>query len=346
MRQMRNSTPSTRLGTGSAIRIAAAAICLLAFVLGVTLAPFALAAEPTGRVPRIGYLSPGVAASVLNEAFRQGLRELGYEEGKNVLVEYRWGEGDAARLSALAVELARLRVEVLVAANNLAVLAAKQANSNLPIVCAACSEPVGTGLVASLAHPGGHVTGLSLITPELSGKRLQLLQETLPNIRRVALLWDAGHVGMADRVRASEAAALRLGVKLHVEWVKDPAHLERAFATLAQARPDAFITTVEPFTEKHRQRIVDFAAQQRLPAIYEDREFVDAGGLMAYGPSLAANYRRAATYLDKILKGARAADLPVEQPTTFEFVVNLRTAKALGLMIPQSVLVRADEVIR
>jgi putative tryptophan/tyrosine transport system substrate-binding protein len=327
------------------LSIEAMAIFVVAMVLSIAAAPLIAAGQQTGKVSRIGFLSPGGATWAPTDAFRQGLRELGYVEGKNVLVEYRWGEGDAARLSALAVELARLRVELLVAANNLAVLAAKQANSNLPIVCAACSEPVGTGLVASLAHPGGNVTGLSLITPELSGKRLQLLQETLPSIRRVAMLWDAGHVGMADRVRESEAAALRLGVKLHVEWVKDPAHLERAFATLAQTRPDAFITTVEPFTEGHRQRIVDFAAQQRLPAIYEDREFVDAGGLMAYGPGLAANYRRAAAYVDKILKGARPADLPVEQPTTFEFVINLRTAKALGLMIPRSVLARADEVI-
>jgi ABC-type uncharacterized transport system substrate-binding protein len=319
---------------------------VLALALSWVLVPSTADAQQAGKVPRIGFLSPGMAASASNEAFRQGLRDHGYVEGRNVLVEYRWGEGDAARLPALAAELARLQVDALVAANNLAVLAAKQANSNLPIVCAACSDPVGTGLVASLAHPGGNVTGLSLITPELSGKRLQLLQETLPNIRRVALLWDAGHVGMADRVRESEAAALRLGVTLHVEWVKDPAHLDRAFATLAQARPDAFLTTVEPFTEGHRQRIVDFAAQQRLPAIYEDREFVDAGGLMAYGPSLSANYRRAATYVDKILKGAKPADLPVEQPTKFEFVINLRTAKVLGLTVPQSVLIRADEVIR
>jgi putative ABC transport system substrate-binding protein len=318
----------------------------LAFALAVFVTPFAAVAQQSGRVPRVGYLSPGAAVSALNEAFRQGLRELGYVDGKNVLVEYRWAEGDSARLPARAAELVQSRVEVLVATNNLAVLAAKQATSNIPIVCVACSDPAGMGLVASLAHPGGNVTGLSLITPELSGKRLQLLRETLPNIGRVALLWDAGHVGMADRVRETEAAALRLGVTLHVEWVKDPAHLDRAFAALARTRPDAFLTTVEPFTEGHRQRIVDFAAQQRLPAIYEDREFVDAGGLMAYGPSLAANYRRAATYVDKILKGARPGDLPVEQPTTFEFVINARTAKTLGLTIPKSVLVRADEVIQ
>jgi putative ABC transport system substrate-binding protein len=290
--------------------------------------PSAAADQHPRKIPRIGYLSPGAAASNPNEAFRQGLRELGYVEGQNVLVEYRWGQGDAARLPALAAELVRLRVEVLVATNNAAVVAAKQVTGNIPIVCVACSDPVGTGLVASLAQPGGNVTGLSLITPELSGKRLQILRETLPHIARVALLWDAGHVGMADRVRETEAAALRLGVTLHVEWVKDPAHLDRAFATLAQTRPDAFITTVEPFTEGHRQRIVD------------------AGGLMAYGPSLAANYRRAATYADKLLKGAQAVDLPVEQPTKFELVINLKTAMALKLVVPQSVLLQADEVIR
>jgi putative ABC transport system substrate-binding protein len=274
------------------------------------------------------------------------LRELGYVEGQNLVVEYRWADGDIARLPALAAELVRLRVDVLVATTNPAVLAARQATSTIPIVFAASSDPVGTGLVASLAHPGGNVTGLSLVTPELSGKRLQLLRETLPQLARVALLWDAGNVGMADRVKETEAAARQLGVALHVEWVRDLAGLDRAFATLAQARPDAFLTTVEPFTGDHRQRIVAFAAQQRLPAMYEERDFVDAGGLMAYGPNLAANYRRAATYVDKILRGTKPADLPVEQPTKFELVINLKTAKALGLTIPQSLLRRADEVIQ
>lgn len=326
--------------------IGATALFVLALAFSLVAAPLIADAQQAGKVPRIGFLSPGNATSSPTDAFRQGLRELGYVEGQNLVVEYRWAEGDTARLAALAADLTRLRVEVLVTTNNPAVLAAKQATNTIPVVCVACSEPVGTGLVASLAHPGGNVTGLSLVTPELSGKRLQLLQETLPNIGRVALLWDAGHVGMSDRVRETEAAAKRLGITLHVEWVKDPAKLNGAFAALAQARPDAFLTTVEPFTEGHRQRIVDFAAQQRLPAIYEDRELVDAGGLMAYGPSLAANYRRAATYVDKILKGAKPADLPVEQPTKFEFVINLKTAKTLGLTIPQSVLFRADEVIR
>ena len=328
------------------IRIWPTGLFVVALALGLAAALLASGAQQVGAVPRIGFLSPGVAASPPTAAFRHGLRELGYVEGQNILVEYRSGDGDAARLAALATELVRLRVEVLVATNNPAVLAAKQATSNVPIVCVACSDPVATGLVASLAHPGGNVTGLSLVTPELSGKRLQLLRETLPRIARVALLWDAGHVGMADRVKETETAARQLGVTLHVEWVRDPANLDRAFANLAQARPDAFLTTVEPFTEGHRQRIVDFAAQHRLPAIYEDREFVDAGGLMAYGPSLTANYRRAAAYVDKILKGARPAEIPVEQPTKFEMVVNLKTAKAIGLTIPQSVLIRADEVIR
>jgi putative tryptophan/tyrosine transport system substrate-binding protein len=325
---------------------AGAAMSLAAIVLHLFASPFVAEAQQAPRVPRIGYLSPRPGPAFYDDAFLKGLRDLGYVEGQNLVVDYRWGNGAAARLPALAAELVRLRVEVLVATNNLAVLAAMQATSNIPIVCVACSEPVGTGLVASLAHPGGNVTGLSLVTPELSGKRLQLLRETLPRIARVALLWDAGHVGMADRVRETEAAALRLGVALHVEWVKDPAHLDRAFATLVQVRPDAFLTTVEPFTEVHRQRIVDFAAHYRLPAIYEDREFVAAGGLMAYGPSLATNHRRAATYVDKILKGTKPADLPIEQPTRFELVINLRTAKSLGLTIPQSILIRADEVIR
>jgi putative ABC transport system substrate-binding protein len=327
-------------------RIRATAIFIVALAFSPLFAPLIAEAQQPRHVPRIGFLSPGGATSAPNEAFRQGLRELGYVEGQNLVVEYRWGDGDIARLPALAAELVRLPVKVLVAASNPAVLAAKQATDTIPIVCAASSDPVGLGLVASLAHPGGNVTGLSLVTPELSGKRQQILQETLPSLARVALLWDAGNVGMADRVKETEAAAQQLGVTLHVEWVRDLAGLDRAFATLAQARPDAFLTTVEPFTGDHRQRIVAFAAQQRLPAMYEERDFVDAGGLMAYGPNLAANYRRAATYVDKILKGAKPSDLPVEQPTKFELVINLKTAKALGLTIPQSVLIRADEVIR
>jgi putative tryptophan/tyrosine transport system substrate-binding protein len=329
-------------------RLSIAATVILFGALGPSVVATASAAgaERAGKVPLIGFLSPGNAMSAGNEAFRQGLRELGYAEGQNLIVEYRWGEGDTARLPALAAELVQLRVDVLVTSSNPAVLAARQATGTIPIVFAASSEPVGAGLVTSLAHPGGNATGLSLVTPELSGKRLQLLQETLPRLARVVLLWDAGNIGMADRVRETEAAARQLGVALHVEWVRDLAGLDRAFTALAQARPDAFLTTVEPFTGDHRQRIVAFAAQHRLPAMYEEREFVDVGGLMAYGPSLAANYRRAATYVDKILKGAKPGDLPVEQPTKFELVINLKTAKALGLTIPQSVLVRSDEVIR
>lgn len=327
------------------LRIGARVMRVLAVALSVAVAPLAVDAQQGQKIPRIGFLSPGNATSSPTDAFRQGLRELGYADGQNLVVEYRWADGDTARLPALAAELVRLRVDVLVAANNPAVLAARQATSTIPIVFAASSDPVGAGLVASLAHPGGNVTGLSLVTPELSGKRLQLLRETLPRLSRVALLWDAGHVGMADRVKETEAAARQLGVTLRVEWVKDLAGLDLAFTALTQARPDAFLTTVEPFTGDHRQRIVTFAAQQRLPAMYEERDFVDAGGLMAYGPSVAANYRRAATYVDKILKGTKPADLPIEQPTRFELVINLRTAKALGLKIPESILVRADEVI-
>jgi putative ABC transport system substrate-binding protein len=338
VRQFRNSNFEIRLWVTT--------IFVAALGLGFAATAHTAEAQRVGRVPRIGFLSPGGAAAAPNEAFRQGLRELGYVEGQNLIVEYRWGEGDAARLPALAAELVRLRVEVLVASSNPAILAARQATGTIPIVFTAGSDPVGTGLVASLAHPGGNVTGLSLVTPELSGKRLQLLRETLPQLARVALLWDAGNVGMADRVRETETAARQLGVTLHVEWVRDLAGLDRGLAALTQARPDAFITTVEPFTGDHRQRIVAFAAQHRLPAMYEEREFVDAGGLMAYGPSLAANYRRAATYVDKILMGAKPADLPVEQPTKFELVINLKTAKTLGLTIPQSVLLQADEVIR
>jgi len=328
------------------VAMGATAVFVVALALSIGAAPPAAHAQQPGKVPRIGFLSPGNAVSGLSEAFRQGLRDLGYVEGQNLVVEYRWADGDIARLPALAGELVRLRVDVLVASSPPAILAAKQATNSIPIVFADSSDPLGTGLVASLSHPGGNATGLSLVTPELSGKRLQLLQETLPSLARVALLWDASNVGMTDRVRETEAAARQLGITLHVEWVRNLKGLDRAFATLAQARPDAFLTTVEPFTMGHRQRIVAFAAQRRLPAMYEERDFVEAGGLMAYGPSLAANFRRAATYVDKLLKGAKPADLPVEQPTKFELVINLKTAKAVGLTIPQSVLIRADEVIQ
>jgi putative ABC transport system substrate-binding protein len=328
------------------VRIWSAAVLGLVFTLSVAGAPLIAGAQQGKKSPRIGFLSPGSALSTPHQTFRQGLRELGYVEGQNIVVEYRWGDGDVNRLTALAEDLVRRGVDVLVTASNPATLAAREATSSTPIVFASSSDPVGTGFVASLAHPGGNVTGLSLVTPELSGKRLQLLQETLPKLTRVALLWDAGNIGMADRVRETEEAARKLGVDLHVEWVRDLTGLDRAFAALAKLRLDAFLTTVEPFTGDHQQRIVAFAAQQRLPAMYEEREFVNAGGLMAYGPSLAANYRRAAVYVDKIVKGAKPADLPVEQPARFDLVINLKTAKALGLTIPQSVLIRADELIR
>ncbi len=317
-------------------------------ILSLLAAPLTAAAQQPAKVPRIGGLFPGTPASAALplDAFWQGMRELGYVEGRNVLIEYRWAEGAMARLPALAAELVQRRVDLILTSSTPASLAAKEATSTIPVVFAASSDPVGAGVVASLAHPGGNVTGFSVLAPELSGKRLELLRETVLWVASVAILWDVSNVGMAERVRETRAAAGILKLRFHSQGARDLAELEQAFATLARERPDALLVTAEPFTVQQRRRIRDFVTQQRLPTMYEERRFVDAGGLMSYGPSVLDNFRRAATYVDKILRGAKPGDLPVEQPTRFELVVNLKTAKALGLTIPQSVLIRADQVIQ
>jgi putative ABC transport system substrate-binding protein len=315
-------------------------------------APLAAEAEQAAKVPRIGWLSLNRVASPsphLTEAFRQGLRDLGYVEGRNVVIEYRDAEGKLERLPALAAELVALQVDVIVAGGGTpTALAAKQATKTIPIVFASAGDPVGSGLVTSLARPSGNVTGLSNLAPELVGKRLEQLTQAVPGVSRVAALWQPGGLGERtdkDVLKEAEAAARTLAVRLQLVEARGPADFDRAFSDMTKARAGALTVLPSLMFSSERRRLVDLAAKTRLPAVYPQRDFVDAGGLMAYGPNLADLFRRTATYVDKILKGAKAADLPIEQPTKFELVINLKTAKALGLTIPPSLLQRADQVI-
>ena len=323
------------------------------FIAGITIgllaAPLAAEAQQAAKVARIGWLGiDRTAAPHLREAFLQGLRDLGYVEGRNVVIEYRDAEGKIERLPALAAELVSLRVDVIVAAVTAAALAAKQATRTIPIVFPAVSDPVATGLVTSFARPGGNSTGLSFFAPELVGKSMQLLKQAAPGVSRVAVLWEpsalAEHQGKA-LLKAAEVAARTLGARLQIVEARGPDDFERAFSEMTGARADALIVLTSATFVQARRRLVDLAAKSRLPAAYSLREFVDARGLMSYGPNILDQYRRAATYVDKILKGAKPADLPVEQPTKFELVINLKAAKALGLTIPPSLLQQADQVI-
>ena len=317
--------------------------------VGLLAAPLAVEAQPAAKVARIGYLATNLAAGPdPREAFRQGLRDLGYVEGRNLVIEDRSADGKLERFPALAAELVALKVDVIVASGTLAALAAKQSTRTLPIVFSPAADPVGSGLVTSLERPGGNVTGLSVVAPELVGKRLELLREAVPGVTRVAVLWQSGGFGERtekDMLKGAEVAARALGVRLLFIEGRDPADFDRAFSDMTRARAGALTVLPSNMLNNERRRLVDLAAKNRLPAVYGARESVEAGGLMAYGPNLADLSRRAATYVDKILKGAKPADLPVEQPTKFELVINLKTAKALGLTIPPSLLQRADQVI-
>jgi putative tryptophan/tyrosine transport system substrate-binding protein len=316
---------------------------------GLVAVPLAASAQQAAKVARIGYLGADRAAVPhLHEAFRQGLRDLGYVEGRTLVIEYRDAEGKLDRLPALASELVALKVDAIVASGTLAALAAKQATRTLPIVFAAAADPVTSGLVTSLAQPGGNVTGLSLLAPELVGKCLELLTQAVPGVSRIAVLWQPGGQGERteqDMLKAADVTARALGVRLQVVEARGPKDFDRAFSRMTRVRAGALTVLPSGMFNNERRRLVDLAGKNRLLAVYPLREYVDAGGLMAYGPDLADLSRRAATYVDKILKGTKPADLPVEQPTKFELVINLKTAKALGLTIPQSVLGRADEVI-
>jgi putative tryptophan/tyrosine transport system substrate-binding protein len=295
---------------------------------------------------RIGFLAAGTPAeSTAIDSFRQGLRERGYVEAQNVVIEFRGADGKYERLPELAAVLIRLRVDVIVALATQAALAAKNATRTLPIVFVYVGDPVGTGLVTSLARPGGNATGLSTLHPEFVGKHLQLLKEVVPNVSRVAVLWNPTNPGGAPLLREAKAAARSLGVELQVLEARGPGDFAPAFTTMTAASAGALLVLTDSMVFLQRDRVVDLARKHRLPAIYGLRQFADAGGLLAYDVSLADSARRAASFVDKILKGAKPADLPVEQPTKFDLVINLKTAKALGLTIPPALLGRADHVI-
>ena len=305
-------------------------------------------AQQPNKIARIGYLgalSVSAAAGRM-EAFRQGLRELGYVEGKNIVIERRWAEGKLDRLPALAAELVRLKVDIIVTAGPQATRPAKQATSTIPIVMAQDPDPVGNGFVVSLARPGGNITGLATFAPELSGKQLELLKETVPKLSRVAVFGTSINPGNAQNLRQAELAAKAFGVKLQYLDVLSPKDFETAFQAASKGLADAVLMLPGSVLVLQRAQLADLAVKSRLPAIYPQTEYTEAGGLMYYGTNTPDLFRRAATYVDKILKGAKPADLPVEQPTKFELVINLKAAKQIGLTIPPNVLARADKVIK
>jgi putative ABC transport system substrate-binding protein len=314
--------------------------------LGLLVMPLAVDAQQRAKMPRVGFVCAMSGPSSHTEGFLRGLRELGYVEGKNIAIEYRFADGRLERFRDFAAELVKQKVDIIVVASSQAIHPAKDATRTIPIVMAQSDDPVGSGFVAGLARPGGNITGLTTMSPELSGKRLELLKEVVPRVSRVAVLWNAANPVAALELTETEVAARVLGVKLQPLKVKGPNDLGPAFSAMTRERSGAVIVLPDFIFFDHRARLVDLAAKSRLPVIYEGREFADAGGLMAYGPRYDELFRRSAVFVDKILKGAKPADLPVEQPTRFDLVINGKTAKALGLTIPQSVLIRADQVIQ
>src|SRR3989338_7356674 len=321
---------------------------LLAAAGVLVVAPLAARAQQAARVPRVGFLGNSTAALEVNLVgpFREGLRDLGYVEGRNVLIEYRWAEGKYERFPALIAELAALKVDVIVTAGTPASLAVKKAAPSIPLVMVAVGDPIGVGLVASLARPGGNITGLTSISAELEGKRLELLREVIPKLSSIAVLWNPKNAFHAIENKEVESAAAALRMKVLYLGVEAQEHIGNAFAQILKERPGALLVLADRVFLHNRALIMDFAAKHRLPGVYAYLELVEAGGLMSYGPSYADMHRRAATYVDKILKGAKPADLPVQRPIKFELVINLKAAKALGLTIPPNVLARADRVIR
>ncbi len=311
---------------------------------GLLAAPLTSKAQLAGKVPRIGVLGEQAPIDPSVAAFRQGLRELGYTEGQNIVIEYRYAHGVIDRFPKLAAELIGLKVDVLVVGGTAAAQSAKAATTAVPIVFVLPGDPVGSGLVASLARPGGNATGTSTVLTELSRKHLELLKAVVPRLSRVTVLYNPGTIS-GTALKAAREAAHALAVELQVLEVRRPNELTSAFSVLTARRPDALLAMSDPVFGAELTQLANLAAMNRLPAIYGRKEFAEAGGLMAYGPNFPENYRRAATYVDRILKGATPADLPVEQPSKFELVINLKTAKALGLTIPQSLLLRADQVI-
>ena len=319
-------------------------LLLTFFVANVSVAE----AQQPKKVPRIGFLAANSASTnpARRDAFRQGLRALGYVEGKNIVIEYRYAEGKPEHLPALAAELVQLNVDIIVTAGAASTRPAKEATRTIPIVMAADSDPIGTGFVVSLARPGGNITGLSVLAPEISGKRLELLKETVPKLSRVAVLGQSTTPGTTQALKETELAAAALKVQLQFLEVRDPKDIENAFRTASKSRAEGVVLLSNPLFTSQGKKVAEFAVKNRLAAISQISEFVEDGGLMSYGVSITDLYRRAATYIDKILKGRTPADLPVEQPMKFEFIINLKAAKQIGLTIPPNVLVRADKVIR
>lgn len=329
------------------MRVRAVALAVV-LAFGVPVVPLTAAAQPTPKVPRIGFLGAVTPEDFphLEEGFRQGLRELGYVEGRTLLIEYRWAEGKAERLPDLAAELVQLRVDAIFAITSAAARAAKKATTTIPVVFVGVSDPVKYGLVASLARPGGNMTGLGHFTPELNGKRLELLKEVVLGLSRVAVLWNRGNESHEEQLRDLAAPARLLGVELRPVGVEKPEELEGAFQAMSRDQVGALMVLASSLTHRHLGRIADLATRHRLPSIMEFSEFADAGGLMMYGPTWADMFRRGGVLVGKILKGAKPVDLPVEQPTHFALFVNLKTTRALGLTIPPAVLVRVDRLIQ
>ena len=319
-------------------------IVVFASLLGV---PLASLGQQPAKVARVGFLEASTPSAIAArvEAFRQGLRDLGYVEGKNVVIEYRYAEGNFDRLPALAAELVRLNVNVIVTGGPTAIPAAKAATTAIPIVMAFDTDPVGSGFAASLAKPGGNITGLSTLAPELSAKQIELLKEIVPKLARVAVLGTASRPGSAHALREVENAAKALKVQVQFQDVVDPKGIDAAFLAARKGSADAVLVLGSPLFNANRTELTELASKSRYPVIYDRAEFVEAGGLMTYSVSLADLARRAATYVDKILKGAKPGDVPIEQPTKFDLVVNMKTAKALGIKIPNSVLAQATKVI-
>jgi putative tryptophan/tyrosine transport system substrate-binding protein len=321
-----------------------------ALLLLLLAAPVGMAtAQPPQKVPRVGYLSPFSPSDPVRqrrlEAFRQGLRELGYVDGQNIAIESRWAEAQYERYPALVADLVRLKVDVIVAISGAATRAAQQATRTIPIVMLHVNDPVGSGLVASLARPGGNVTGLTIMDPDLVGKQLQLLTEVVPKVSRVALLRHPDNPASAAQLREAEAAARVLGVRLQILEARNPQGINRAFAAMTRERAGALLIIADALFGNQRRQIIELAATRRLPSILGGGAYAEDGGLMSYGPNYLDLERRAATFVDKILKGAKPGDLPVAQPTKFELVINIKTAKAIGLTIPQPLLQRADQII-
>ena len=319
----------------------------ITFVGGATVWPIAARAQQAGKIPRVGFMGNSTAALEANLVgpFREGLHELGYEEGRNILIEYRWAEGSYERFPALVAELLALNVDVIVTAGTPATLAVKKATTSVPLVMVAVGDPVGTGIAASLSRPGGNITGLSSIAPDLEGKRLELLREVVPKLSRVGVFWNPVNLFHAGSLQQAQVAAQALGIELQPLAVQATEDLDAAFAAIVKEQPGALLLLADRVFLHNRVRLMEFAAKHRLPNINAYREVVEAGGLMSYGPSYEDMHRRAAIYVDKILKGAKPGELPVEQPAKFTLVINLKTAKALGLTVPMTLQAAADEVI-